>query len=174
MNPTPDKKIPALYGGIVIGLVSSIPFLSVINCFCCAGILLGGFLAVMFYAKNFTPDTTPFTAGDCISVGILAGIIGAVVETFLSLGFVAMFGNVTVEFLIDFLRNSNIQIPEEAMTKLEEALQESMSFVTILTNFFFALLINAIFGLLGGLIGYSVYKPKQPQVMPPPPPQVAQ
>jgi hypothetical protein len=170
MNPKPDMKIPALYGGIIIGLISSIPFLSFINCFCCAGILLGGFLAVMFYTKNFTPDTPPFTAGDCIAVGVFAGIIGAVVETFLSIAFVAMFGNVTVEFLLNFLRNSNIQIPDEAMEKLEEALQQSRSVVTIMTNFFFAMMINALFGLLGGLIGYSVFKPKQSQVMPPPPP----
>ena len=169
MNPKPDKIIPALYGGIILGFISSVPFLSFINCFCCAGILLGGFLAVMFYTKNFTPDTAPFTSSDCLTVGLLAGFVGAAVETVLSLIFVAMFGNVTVKFLLNFLHNSNIQIPPDAMEKLEEALDQSKSIATIVMNFFFAMLINGIFGLLGGLIGYSVFKPKQPHVMTPPP-----
>ena len=45
MNPKPDKIIPALYGGIIMALVSTIPFVSFINCLCCAGIMLGGLLA---------------------------------------------------------------------------------------------------------------------------------
>jgi hypothetical protein len=35
-------------------------------------------------------------------------------------------------------------------------------------NFVFALIIDPLFGLLGGLIGYQVFKPKT-AVMPPPP-----
>lgn len=35
--------------------------------------------------------------------------------------------------------------------------------------FFVNLIIDPLFGLLGGLIGYAVFKPKTPPVMPPPP-----
>src|SRR5258708_39925789 len=94
MDQKPDKLIPALYGGIIMGLISSIPFLNLVNCLCCAGVLLGGFLAVMFYKKNFTPDTPPFTSGDCLAVGAMAGVVGAFVGTILSLIFAAIFGDV--------------------------------------------------------------------------------
>ena len=86
MNPKPDKFIPALYGGVIMGIVSSVPFLSAINCLCCAGIMFGGFLAVFFYKNNFTPDTPPYTTGDCMAVGALAGVVGAFVGTVLNGG----------------------------------------------------------------------------------------
>jgi hypothetical protein len=169
MNLKPDMKIPALYGGLIIGLISSVPFVSFINCFCCAGVLLGGFLSVMFYKNNFTPDTPPFTSGDCVVVGLLSGVIGAVVSTILSVIFTIIFGNIAMQFLLDLLRNSNIQIPAQAMEQLESALREKMTIFHIATNFFFAGILYMIFGMLGGLIGYSVFKPKQLSTMPPPP-----
>ena len=167
MNPKPDKKIPALYGGIIMGLISAIPFLGVVNCLCCAGILLGGFLAVVFYKNNFTPDTPSFTAGDCMTVGALAGVVGTVVDTLLSIVFVALFGNVAKEFILGILREMSLQIPEELMNAIEEALTQGTVGFAIIMNFFSALVLDSLFGLLGGLIGYAIFKPKQ-QVMPPP------
>ena len=172
MNPKPDKKIPASYGGIIMGLISAIPFLGVVNCLCCAGILLGGFLAVVFYKNNFTPDTPPFTAGDCMAVGALAGIVGAVVDTLLSIVFVALFGNVAQEFILGILRDMSLQIPEELMNAIEEALTQGTMGFAIIMSFFSALVLDSLFGLLGGLIGYAIFKPKQ-QVMPPPPVQTS-
>lgn len=168
MVPKPDKKIPALYGGIIIGLISSIPFLSLVNCFCCAGILLGGFLAVMFYKNNFTPDTPPFTAGDCMAVGVFAGVTGAVVEAGLSMLFMALFGNVALDFLLNLARNSNLQLPGDAMDRLEQALREGRTGASMVMNFFGSLFINVLFGMLGGLIGYSIFKPKGVPMPPPP------
>ncbi|TLY32330.1 MAG: hypothetical protein E6K56_03505 [Ignavibacteria bacterium] len=161
MNPKPDKKIPALYGGIIMGLVSSIPFLSLINCLCCAGILLGGFLGVMFYKKNFTPDTPPFTAGDCAAVGALAGVVGAVVGTVLSLLFVALVGDVARQFILDLLKNSNLQLPQGFLQMFEERMREGATGLALVFRLMAALVIDSVFGLLGGLIGYSVFKTKQ-------------
>jgi hypothetical protein len=36
-------------------------------------------------------------------------------------------------------------------------------------NFVFALIIDPLFGLVGGLIGYQVFKPKTVTLPPPPP-----
>ena len=170
MNPKPDKTIPAIYGGILMGLVSSIPFVSFINCFCCAGILMGGFLAVMFYKNNFTPDTPPFTAGDCMTVGVMAGVIGAIISTILGVIFMLMFGNVALKFVVDLLQNSTIQVPPDMMKSLEDAIDEKVNVLRIMLDFFFVLVLDAIFGMLGGLIAYSAFKPKQQMMMPPPPP----
>ena len=171
MNPKPDKFIPALYGGIIMALVSAIPFVNLINCLCCAGILLGGFMAIYFYKNNFTPDTPPFTAGDCVAVGAIAGVVGAVVGTILSLVFVALFGNPIGELLLQFLENSNLQIPEEALENMRQSLSEGMTLFSIIFGFIIAIFFYPLFGLLGGLIGYSVYKPKQRVIPPPPMPQ---
>ncbi len=169
MNQKPDRFIPALYGGIIMALISSVPFLSLINCLCCAGILFGGFMAVFFYKNNFTPDTPPFTSGDCVAVGALAGVVSAVIGTILSFLFLAMFGNVMAEFIVNALRNSNLQIPEEVYAQIEQAMNGAMTVFVVVTTFFKTLVIDVVFGLLGGLIGYSIFKPKQQPGMPPPP-----
>jgi hypothetical protein len=167
MHPKPDKMIPALYGGIIMALISAIPVINLVNCLCCAGILLGGFLATMFYKNNFTPDTPPFTSGDCMAVGALAGVVGAIAGTILSLLIVALFGNVAREMAMDIIKNLGVAIPPEVLDKMEESMQEGATAGAMLFQFFIALLVDTLFGLLGGLIGYSVFKSKQP-VMPPP------
>lgn len=63
----------ALLGGLVAGIPSSLPLLS-ICCFIWA--LGGGFLAVFMYMKNAPTAMTP---GDGAKLGVRAGIVGAVV-----------------------------------------------------------------------------------------------
>lgn len=172
MNPKPDKIIPALYGGVIIGVISAVPFLSIINCLCCAGVLLGGFLAVYFYKNNFTPDTMPYTTGDCMLVGVIAGVFGAIIDTILSATFMMLFGNVAQEFILEILRNMDLQLPEEAWDAIEEAFSGEFTAFVLFMGLVFNLIFFSIFGLLGGLIGYSVYKPK-PQIPPPPMPQAS-
>jgi len=168
MNPRPDKLIPALYGGIIMALISSIPFLSLINCLCCAGVMLGGFLAVFFYKDNFTQDTPPFTSGDCMAVGALSGVFGAILGTMLSIFFVKLFGNVMGQFIVEMFHNLNVDLPSEAWQAMEESLNSPLTLFAAMLQLFGSLAIDAIFGLLGGLIGYSIYKPKG-RVMPSPP-----
>jgi len=176
MNQKPDKFLPSLYGGIIMALVSSIPFLSFINCFCCAGILFGGLMAVFFYKNNFTPGTPPFTSGDCMAVGALAGIISAVFTTILSGIFLAMYGDAIRDFVLGILHNSNVQIPDQSLKMIEDALRTKSSVFMMSMNFVKNIILHTLFGLLGGLIGYSIYKPRVPviplhqQQWPPPPP----
>jgi hypothetical protein len=167
MYNKPDKFIPSLYGGLIIGAISAIPFLNLLNCLCCAGIMLGGFLSIFFYKDNFTPDTPPFTAGDCMAVGVFAGLIGAVVAVTLETVMNMLFGNVVGKFALEWIQRMNIDIPEESWDAIERALTSSLSFGSIIINLFAGLILNSIFGLLGGLIGYNIYKPK-PTLMQPP------
>jgi hypothetical protein len=150
-----------------MGLISSIPFVNLVNCLCCAGILLGGFLATYFYKSNFTPDTPPFTSGDCMAVGAISGVVGTIVATTLSLLFVVLFGDLTQEFILRMIEN--MDLPEEALDAINQAFEEQTSAFNILLEFLMNLVIYPLFGMLGGLIGYNVYKPKQ-AMMPPPPP----
>ena len=168
MNSKPDKLIPAIYGGIIMGIISGVPFLSALNCLCCAGIMLGGFLAVMFYKNNFTPDTPPFTANDCMAVGAISGVVGAIVGTMITALFLKLFGNIMGTAMLEWFRNLNLNIPDEAWEKAEESMNEGATALIIVVRFFSSLVLGVLFGLLGGLIGYNVYKPKH--IMMPPPP----
>jgi len=171
MNHKPDKVIPALYGGVIMALISTIPFLNFLNCICCAGIMLGGFFGVFFYKNNFTPDTLPYTSGDCMAVGAFAGLFGAVIGTILSFVSLALFGNIMGEFVMQFLKNMNVEIPSEALNAMQESMSSGFTVFTMLIQLVSSLIIDTIFGLLGGLIGYSVYKPARQVMQPPPMPQ---
>jgi hypothetical protein len=170
MNEKPDMKMPILYGGIVIGAISSIPFVNFINCFCCAGILFGGFLTAKFYHDGFPPGDASFTSSDCLLAGLLAGVLGAFISAAISAAILFLFGDVASRTLLDILKNSNFQIPDQVLQKIEESLAERMTATKFLINFFFSAILYAGFGLLGGLIGYNIYKPKGLTPMAPPPP----
>ena len=72
----------------------------------------------------------------------------------------------SLEFLLNFVRNLNF--PQEALDIIEEAVNQATSGAAIFLNFITTLISYSLFGMLGGLIGYGIYKPKQ-QTMPPPP-----
>src|SRR5204862_1102880 len=51
-KPELDFVQPALTGGMFLGFLSSIPFISAGNCICCMWVLLGGGIAVMMLTKQ--------------------------------------------------------------------------------------------------------------------------
>lgn len=168
MPPKPSKLMPALYGGIIMAVISSIPVLNFVNACCCAGVMLGGFLAVFFYQKDLTPET-PLTGSDGVLLGALAGVFGAVIGTIFTMIIFSLFGNVTMRAIYDFLNQYRDQIPPESFDQIERAMsREGLSAITL----FFSLIIDTLFGLVGGAIGYAVFKPKTVivQTTTPPPP----
>jgi len=172
MPEKPSKLMPALYGGIIIGVISGIPYLSFVNCLCCAGVLFGGFMAVFFYVKDLTPAMPPLTSGDSIQLGALAGLIGAVVGSVITGLIMVTVGNVAgeamYEMLMSFYETVGIldQIPPEAIDQMYEGMTSAeLDPMTIVMS----LVIDPLFGLLGGLIGYAVYKPKDGAPAAPPP-----
>jgi hypothetical protein len=176
MPEKPSKVLSALYGGLIMGAISGLPVISIVNCFCCAGILLGGFLSVMFYKNELMVSMPPLTSSDCVQLGALAGLFGAVFGTILHVVTLLAIGDVSGGIVLDMLRN--MDLPPEILDQIEERMGESSQlagFSTVI-SFVTSLVIDPLFGLLGGLIGYSVYKPK-PQMMnvqPPPLPPTQQ
>jgi hypothetical protein len=169
MYPKPGKEIPALYGGVIIALIINIPGLNVLNyCMCCGGIMLGGFFAVMFYKNDFTPETPPIQSNDCLIVGGLAGFVGAAIGTVLWAIVMAIFGNYMVELFHNWISQMGSQgLPQAYLDMLEQARHMRLSvfgfFVELLKN----IIIDIVFGGLGGLIGYQFYKPRYPYYQPP-------
>jgi hypothetical protein len=171
MPEKPNKLMPALYGGIIMGVVSGLPFLNLLNCFCCAGILLGGFLSVLFYTREAPPGTLQLTSGDALQLGVLAGLFGAFIETALHAAVLGSVGNIVGETLRQALEGMGDMIPPEALDQLDRAFGglATLTPLAIFFSFLKSIIINPVFGLLGGLIGYAVFKPK-PAAVPPQPP----
>src|SRR5688500_19988055 len=73
-----DNKVkPAVIGGVVLGLLSAIPFVNFVNACCCLWAILGGLLASYLYVKN---SPTPVNAGDGAIVGAIAGVVGGLIS----------------------------------------------------------------------------------------------
>jgi hypothetical protein len=160
MPQKPDKFLPALYGGIIMGLLSATPFLSFVNCLCCAGILFGGFMSVFFYKKALTAEMDALTSSDGMGLGALAGLFGAVVSTILAGLFFLMFGNVVNEAILEMMRSRGFldQMPPEARAQIEQGLiEQGFSIIGVVFSF----ILLPLFGLLGGLIGYAVFRKRE-------------
>jgi len=151
---TQGMLMPALIGGAVAGLLTGLPFL---GCFCCLWIIGGAMLAAHLLAKRSAVSLTP---GDGAVVGILAGIIAAVVEAFVSLPFDALNREYVQKFMDQFS-----QFFEELPQGWESWINRAGA-GTSLALFMLGLLISAVifaaFGALGGVIGASLFGRKRP------------
>lgn len=157
-----DKKegifVPALIGGAAAGFLSSIPLF---NCLCCLWII-GGAVFAAYLVSRKTP--VPLSYGEGAILGIMTGLIAAIVEAFVSLPFAALEN----EFLRRFLER--FQEYAESMPRgWTSLLEKEMSGLT-LPWFMLGLLISAflfaLFGALGGIIGVSLFG-KKAQPSPP-------
>lgn len=161
----PSKMTPALIGGAVMGLISATPFLNFINCLCCAGIILGGFLAVFFYKDQLTPEMPQLTPSDGLVLGALAGVFGFLISTLISLIIYTVFGPVASEAMINIMirmfESAGLDLPPEAYDDIRDSARQSP--INAL-NLFIGLITSVVFGIVGGLIGAAIYKPKGPQI----------
>ena len=152
MEGKPDKLLPAVIGGVIMGLLSSIPVLNFINCLCCAGIILGGFFAVFFYNKNLVDQELTYSDGALL--GILAGVFGLIISSILNV----IIGN-GVEQILEQIMQYADDIPPEAQDIIL-ALQENSGKLFIV-NIAMGLVIDILFGLLGGILGVAVLGKKK-------------
>ena len=170
MFDKPRKQRSILIGAAVIAGISAMPGLSLLNCCCCAGILFGGALAVYFYQKEFQPELPPMESSDALIVGLLSGLFGAIGATVLSGLFLLAIGPLESEFMmkvwgqvVDRLAESGTipyDLADQMMEQMESSMAEGMTFFGILLGFFFNIIVFPIFGMLGGLIGYGIFRTK--------------
>lgn len=149
-----------MYGGIIMGVLSATPFLSFVNCLCCAGIMLGGFMSVYFYKKTLTEEMEALTSADGMGLGAFAGLFGAVASTILSGLFFLMLGNIVNEAILEAMQSGGFldQLPPDARMQMEQSMvNQGFSLIGIVISF----IICPLFGLLGGLIGYAVFRKRE-------------
>ncbi|MGD0590814.1 MAG: hypothetical protein ABSA44_08455 [Bacteroidota bacterium] len=181
MIEKPSKLRAAVLGGLIVGTISGLPGLNFLNCCCCAGILFGGAMAVYLYRQEFTNEMPPMESSDALVLGIMAGIIGALITTFLSAMVSLILGPVETEMVRNFLdkfgqkfENSGSLPPgtmDDLRDKLELAMKEGRTIGGILRSLVYALILYPIFSMLGGLIGFGIFGKKKPTVPPMPPMQ---
>ena len=152
--------MPALYGGLIVAGISAIPGLNLLNCLCCAGVLLGGFLAVFFYKQELMPGMDSLTMNDCLRLGVLTGIISAIAGTFISALVLMVYGNIAAEIMLRIINKMSVQLPPDFQQMLDQAMNEKISMFGVIFSFVVSFIVNEIFSVLGALIGWSIFRPK--------------
>ena len=160
----PPKAQPALYAGIAIGVLSALPVISAGNCICCMWVVGGGVLAVYLMQQN---HPYPVTSADGALVGLMAGAIGGVIAALLSIPLMMAMGPYQQQIIIRILEYPDI--PEQTRDIIRTYGSGGAFGGVIALKVLFGLVgacIDAIFGLLGGLLGVALFKKKD---APPPP-----
>lgn len=165
--PMPASKLqPAVLGGVFIGVLSALPFVSLGNC-CCLWVIGGGVLAAWLLQQN---QSLPIENGDAALVGLYAGLIGAVVALVVQIPLTLALGPMQEEMIRQWAQRSG-EMPEE-LREVFDNLQTSggLSAIGLLVGFVFMLVIGAIFSTLGGLLGALFFRRQSPPSVPPLPP----
>jgi len=134
-----DEMIePIFIGGIVGGVLSSIPIIACLNC-CCLLYILSGVITAYLMSKKFNP-----TDRDYLIAGGLSGSIAGLIKWLgMLIGFV-MFGTM-VPFMINHCPNKLLYM------KMTGTMVPSMMVFSIL-YFPIYMIIGAIFGAIGGIL----------------------
>ena len=164
---------PALVGGIALGILSTIPVINTLNCACCAWVIGGGILAANMYIKE---SSTTVTLGRGAGLGIITGIIGAVVSLLFSIPMQFLLnrgGAATTKYLQDLL-SSNLDLPPEVQQTIEELTTRSdLNTLLLVVGFISNLILFSLFAMIGGAIGVAIFEKRKPGNQPPdtiPPP----
>ena len=111
-----NKLKPALIGGVFIGVLSVIPFVSAANLCCCLWAILGGLLATYLYVKN---SPTPAGAGDGAVLGVIAGAIGAVIALVIGIPISMAMGPVMQNMIVSLMQNIDTRQAEMMRQQFE-------------------------------------------------------
>jgi hypothetical protein len=136
-----------LIAGAAMGILSGIPL---VGCLCILWLLGGGVLAVWLY-RVFDKEISGISIGQGVLLGLVAGVIAAVIGTLMeSIGGAASYAAV-----MDLFQNDPTLGPLFA----DNPLLSSPGIYNI-TNLVCNLIFYPVVGLLGGMIGGAIFKPK--------------
>ncbi len=142
-----------------LGFLSSIPFVSAGNCLCCAWVLLGGGIAVMMLTRQ-RPSGIRY--GDGAFVGVLSGLVGAVVGTIVQMSFHAMASRLFEsqrEQLEQILNQLGYEGPMREWVL--RAASGEISVPTLVFTFFTNLLVFSLFAMIGGILTVALLEKRK-------------
>jgi hypothetical protein len=168
----PGKLLPALVGGLIIGLStigsSFIPFG---NLCCCIWAIIGGVVAAYMLIKR--SPTLRVSNGEGAMAGLLAGVVGSLIFLVAAVPFILKsWGAVTAEMIA---RGEAMNDPasQQSVKRMVEFMQNNAVLSAIFIWLLFALLFMG-FSTLGGIIGVAIFEKRKGQPSPPqwpPPPE---
>lgn len=146
-----NKLKPALLGGLIVGILSAIPFL---NYCCCIWGIGGGVLAGFLYIKS---SPIPVKVGEGAVIGVLTGLVGAVLYFVIGFPIAYFLSGAQME---EALRTTGVQLPEGVS-----------GLMLIVLSILIGALILLVLAIIGGLISVPIFEKRKDGPPPPPPSQ---
>jgi hypothetical protein len=163
MTSRPSYSQPAVIGGVVMGVLSALPIVAAGNACCCLWVVSGGLIAAYLVQQN---QPAPITPADGALVGLLAGLIGALIH------FVVQ---IPIDFLMAPIERAMLQrildigtLPPEWRDLFERYAgresEASLAFQVMsrIAGLMLWLFLGAIFSTLGGLLGAAIFRKETP------------
>jgi len=160
---------PALYGGVVIGVLSGLPFVNIGNCCCCLWVVLGGVLTVYLQQQNRAP--LPLETSEAAMGGLIAGVIGALVGMVIDVALSPLVGPVQMQMAQRWIENLP-NVPPEARDQIDQAMRQGTGarMSGKILGLFVTLPVYAVMSLAGALLGIAFFRKTPPAVPPSPMP----
>lgn len=165
MVQKPSKLQPALIGGLILGLLSSIPIIEILNLCCCLWVLIGGAVAArMLIGRS---PAFPIHYGDGAVVGALAGVVGSIIRLVIGVPISLLLTNPREN--VEMIRQLPMPV-DEAIIRQVIDLMENQPVLFALLGWMIWAVISIGFATLGGVIGVALFEKRKGQTPSPPPP----
>ena len=139
-----------IMGGAVAAIFNATPVLSLVNCFCCAGVIAGGAFGMLYYDRS-QEEKLYFGPAMAITVGLVSGIFGAFFSLFIEWAIYHVFGDWQLEMVNKLIENMD-EVPDyiyELVQKMEDGLSYGFMWTFALIR---NLLIIPVFSMGGALL----------------------
>lgn len=144
--------MPALLGGLFIGVLSALP---IISCCCCLWIAGGGVLASYLQSQN---QPTPLSISQGARLGLFAGVVGACVWLVID----SALRPLQIRFFGEVLRNAR-DVPPEIQELLQSV--EAGQMGGNILGFVMFLIIGSILATIGGMAGAAYFRKDVPPAL---------
>jgi hypothetical protein len=148
----PDFLKPAALGGLLMTVLSNIPYLMYGNVLCCLWIQLGGGLTVWLLDKQ-RPGSVKYSDGAL--AGVLSGLIAAIISTILFIPIQIFF--MTPEWAATMKAQfEQGQMPPAAMDMAMRFMAPGFDMSRTLIVLVLSMVINGLFAMIGGIITTAI------------------
>ncbi len=156
----PGQMTAVVIATFIMVFMSLFPVLNIINLFCCAGIMLGGAAGTYYYSRQLEKNGMFIQNKDGIMIGLLAGIISAILYVIFSTLILMISKENPVEMVYKMTDQYGFKMPSESEQMLrgikEEYNQRGFSLFMIGMELLSRIVTHCIFGPIGGLLVASI------------------
>ncbi|MGH9339331.1 MAG: hypothetical protein ACRD1R_07045 [Acidobacteriota bacterium] len=180
MDKLEKMWVPALIGGVLLGVGSALPIVYYLNCACCGVVIGGGLLASYLYLKDRPAHLPSADYGEGALLGFLTGVIGSLTWTFVAtvLQYIQVQLGITMQQWSEVEEAlSDPEIPPIVREVLERMMGgDGFNFLFVITMLFSTFIISIIFATLGSILGVALFQRRRPpqlptqEIVPPQPP----